>query len=61
MTKTMDHAAYQRKLKTKSEAELRFIIQDANEAQRANPDNPNNGYYADEIHYANAELRRRHA
>jgi hypothetical protein len=57
--KHMNHAEYQRKLKSKSEAELRFIIKDATEAQEVNPTNANNGYYADEVHYCLAELRRR--
>lgn len=59
MLKKMDHAAYQRNLRRKSEVELRFIVRDAQEAQQANPENPNNGYYADEAHYALAELARR--
>lgn len=36
-----------------------FIIQDAGAAIAANPDNPNNGYYADEICYASMELNKR--
>ena len=57
--KTMNHKEYPQRLRSKSEAELRFIIRDAQEAQRVNPTNPNNGYYADEVLYAAAELRRR--
>jgi hypothetical protein len=57
--KTMNHAEYQRNLKGKTEAELRYTISDAREAVNANPDNHNAGYYQDEIHYAAAELRRR--
>lgn len=59
MSKQMDHAAYPKGLRNKTEAELRFIAADATEAQRVNPSNPNNGYYADEVCYAAAELRRR--
>lgn len=59
MKKVMDHAAYQAKLKGKTWDELQFIINDAREAIQANPDNVNAGYYADEIHYASAEIRRR--
>lgn len=59
MRKMMDHGAYQEGLKVKSEAALRYIIKDANEAISANPDGVNAGYYADEIHYAHAELRKR--
>lgn len=57
--KTMNHTEYPRRLRSKTEAELRFIIKDATEAQQANPENPNLGYYADEVLYAAAELRRR--
>ena len=59
MLKRMDHSAYPKGLRSKTAWELRFIIKDAGEAQRANPDNPNNGYYADEVSYAGMELRRR--
>jgi len=57
--KKMDHAKYPLSLRSKDEASLRFIIKDATEAQQANPMNPNNGFYADEVIYAAAELRRR--
>lgn len=59
MPKTMDHAAYQRGLKHKSPAELQFIAKDANEAATVHPQGENAGYYADEVHYALAELKRR--
>ena len=59
VTKHMDHAAYQKLLKKKDDTELQFIIKDAKEAIEANPENPNNGYYQDEIHYAVMELNRR--
>lgn len=59
MPKKMDHAAYQANLKSKSFDELAFIIQDAKEAEIANPQSENSGYYADEVHYASAEIRRR--
>jgi hypothetical protein len=55
----MDHAKYQSSLRKKDITSLRFIIKDAQEAIDANPENPNNGYYQDEIHYAAAEIRRR--
>lgn len=57
--KTMNHGQYPRDCKAKSEAELRYIIADAQAAQVANPTNPNNSFYADEVCYAAAELRRR--
>jgi hypothetical protein len=57
--KIMDHNAYPKKLRGKTPAELRFIVKDAGEAMRANPNNTNNGYYADEAAYAGMELKRR--
>ncbi len=59
MTKTMNHSEYQAKTRTMSVEALRFTIRDAQEAQRANPSNPNNGFYADEVCYCGMELRRR--
>jgi hypothetical protein len=58
-TKTMNHAEYQKNLKGKTVPELMFIMNDASAAIKANPDNPNNGYYADEINYAGMELKKR--
>lgn len=55
----INHGEYQKKVKKLSVAELQFIIKDCREAMRALPENPKNGYYADEIHYCNAELLRR--
>lgn len=55
----IDHAAYQRKVKTLSTASLLFIIKDAGEAIKANPDGPKAGYYADEINYCSDELSKR--
>jgi hypothetical protein len=57
--KVMDHGKYQKRLKNLDLNALLFIIQDAREAIANNPDNLNNGYYADEICYASQELRRR--
>jgi len=57
--KTMNHNEYPKRLRNKTEADLRFIIADATEAVRANPTGENVGYYLDEVHYAAAELRRR--
>lgn len=57
--KSMKHAEYQKFCRSRTEAELRFTIRDAQEAQEANPTNANNGYYADEVCYAAAELRSR--
>lgn len=59
MPKVMDHGAYQKRLRKKTDSELRFIIKDAGEALAAMPYGENAGYYQDEIHYAHAELERR--
>ena len=57
--KTMNHSEYQKGLKQLDVRALRFIIKDSQEAIAANPENPNNGYYADEINYAAMELKTR--
>jgi hypothetical protein len=56
-----DHHEYQERLKTKSDEELRHIIQDAHKAIEANPHSPKSryGYYEDEINYCMNELSRR--
>lgn len=59
MDKVMNHTEYPKRLKSKSVESLNFIIKDASEAIKANPSNPNNGYYSDEICYAGMELKRR--
>jgi len=59
MATNIDHAAYQAKVKTMTEAELRFTINDAQEALKANPEGHKAGYYADEICYCGDELVRR--
>jgi hypothetical protein len=58
-TKHMDHGAYQEKVKSMSAAALRYVIQDSGRALAAFPDNPNAGYYQDEICYCADELNRR--
>ncbi len=55
----MDHNQYPKQLKNKTEDQLRFIIKDATEAIEANPQNPNNGFYQDEICYCASELHKR--
>lgn len=57
--KKMDHGQYPKRLRAKTEQELRFIVKDAGEAVTANPQGANAGYYMDEVLYAAAELRRR--
>jgi hypothetical protein len=59
LNKIVDHAAYRRRLHSVPVAALFYIIKDAKEAMKANPENPNNGYYADEVCYAGMELNRR--
>jgi len=58
-TKVMDHDFYQKKVRTMDDSALRFVIQDCAAALEAWPDQPNAGYYADEIHYCAMELKRR--
>jgi hypothetical protein len=55
----IDHKSYQKRVRALSEEQLRWIIQDASEALKAMPDSPKAGYYADEVSYCAAELRRR--
>lgn len=55
----IDHAAYPRRCRRLSEAELLYIIADCRESLTAWPDSPNAGRYQDEISYAAAELERR--
>jgi hypothetical protein len=58
-TKFMDHAAYAKKVKKMTYSELLFTIKDCREVLKAWPDQPNYGYYADEICYCADEIRRR--
>jgi hypothetical protein len=55
----MNHTVYMQKVKKLSEESLRYIIKDCREAMSAMPNNPKNGYYADEIHYCSMELTSR--
>lgn len=55
----IDHERYPKSLRAKSVESLRFVIRDCQQAIAANPDNPKNGYYADEIAYCGMELKRR--
>jgi hypothetical protein len=55
----IDHAAYPRRCRTMSDAELMFTIADAKSALAAMPDSDKASYYADEICYAADELARR--
>ena len=58
-TKTINHASYQEKTREMSVEALRYTIKDCRETLRAWPDQPNHGYYSDEMAYCGMELRRR--
>lgn len=55
----IDHKEYPKRLRHMSDATLLYIIRDCQEAIKSLPDNPKNGYYADEINYCANELSRR--
>lgn len=55
----INHTEYPKSLKNKSDESLRFIIKDASDAERANPEGDKAGYYLDEMFYAAMELARR--
>ena len=55
----IDHVEYPKRLRSKSEDELRYIVKDAAEAAEAMPDAPQTGYWLDEVNYALMELKRR--
>lgn len=57
--KKMNHSEYMKKVKSLDDNQLRYIIKDCQEAMDAIPDNPNNSFYQDEIHYCAMELSRR--
>lgn len=58
-TKHIDHVAYPKLCRTRSDAELLYVIADCQATLAAWPDQPNHGYYADEINYCADELARR--
>ena len=58
-TKFMDHKEYPKLLKAIGDHSLRMIIKDCQEAIEAFPENPNCGYYQDEINYCSSELYKR--
>ena len=57
--KNMNHTEYPRKIKSLTSSSLRYIIKDCRAALDAFPENPNAGYYEDEIHYCAMELQNR--
>jgi hypothetical protein len=58
-TKHIDHVGYPKLCRTRSDAELLYVIADCQATLAAWPDQPNHGYYADEINYCADELARR--
>lgn len=59
MIPQIDHKNYPKKLKSLDISALHYIIKDCQEAINAMPNNPKNGYYADEINYCLMELSNR--
>lgn len=57
--KVMQWAIYTERIEKLPSVALRFTCKDAQEAIDAMPDGINAGYYADEIHICQAELRNR--
>lgn len=57
--KAMSHKKHMKKVKGMTEGELEYVIKDAGEAIAANPTNPKNEHYLDEIFYCRGELQRR--
>lgn len=56
---SIDHAAYQKKVRGLSNAALLYTMKDAADAIKAHPTGHKAGYYADEINYCANEVRRR--
>jgi hypothetical protein len=54
-----DFAALTAKARKMSNAALRYSIDDARQAERANPEGAKAGYYLDECHTYSSELVRR--
>ena len=55
----IDHKEYPKRCREMSAVCLRWTIKDCKAAIAAMPDGYKAGYYADEIHYAAMELKRR--
>jgi len=55
----INHVEYPKQLKSKTVAQLHYIIKDCKETLEVNPDGHKAGYYADEINYCCNELQRR--
>ena len=59
MTTHINHAEYQAKVATMTDAELLYTIKDAREAAEAMPNGHKAGYYLDEVNYCASELHLR--
>ncbi len=57
--KIMNHTEYPKKCRRMTIESLLYTIEDCKKAIAANLENPNVGYYADEINYCSMELRKR--
>jgi len=57
--KTINHTEYPKRLRVLSNESLEYIIKDCKEALNSMPNNPNNGYYQDEINYCVNEIAQR--
>ena len=55
----IDHAEYQKRVKTMDNAALNHVIDDCKRAIEAMPNGHKVGYYTDEIHYCSMELAKR--
>ena len=57
----INHTAYPRSLRNKSDDMLRYIIKDCQETLTLFPQTDKANYYADEINYCSMELNKRAA
>ena len=55
----IDHAEYQKRVKTMTDYSLRYVMRDCKQAIEAMPNGHKVGYYTDEIHYCSMELAKR--
>ena len=63
-TSIIDWRYYEKKAKSMTEDQLRYVIQDCREAMKSAPAEANfpckaEGFYADEVHVYSGELRKR--
>lgn len=58
-TTQINHAEYQKRVRHYTVPMLQYTIKECQEAIEAMPNGHKAGYYADEIHYCAAEIRRR--